>query len=658
MIYQNDTAARIRTLYDDGGDPPFSAVLDHLRPATDAALGEVIELDGRLRLTLGRDVALDRYLVAEQIESKMVALDAAIEMALRASSRSSAPSDRDVEMLVGNYPRFERPIREAAMLAQALRSTTSIRRHLITDDPRRPLPADFGPPLSDGRLRYELLELVGEGATGAVYRAIDRNLSDDGAEATVAIKVFAPPATESLGEWMREEALKARRVTHENVVRALDRGETDRAESYIVYEFIEGGDLGEFIRARKLPLPVREAARLIASVARGVQAIHTAGLVHCDLKPGNIALTRDGQPKVADFGIAMREGQTPRADLSAPGLPLGNLAFISPEQFRGDPGAYSFPSDIYALGAMLAFLVSGELPNGRTPDAIRVRHMAPRPVTLTGRFDPDLSRVIARATDPQPSRRYASAEQLADDLDRWVQRRPLAWGGTPFPRRARLFVHRRPVLTAFAALALLGLATAAAIKLREDLRRNEAIGLIEVMSQNYVVTDKGGENLPILSMWENVADSRYFTGFPISRDSHQIQIFRKLLALPQIADNPDSFDALIVRTGLALALVSREGDYIEAEPLAAACRDRWAELFGADDEMVQRMELIQAAAATNRFLAEARRGEAPDPAEVRLAAGRLQAAEARLPDRDEEGPLPKLIRAQLEKLDQLLPAEP
>ncbi|MFG0284329.1 MAG: serine/threonine-protein kinase, partial [Phycisphaerales bacterium JB039] len=486
MIHQRDTASRVRDLYEDGHDPAFGLVVDILQPVSEVELAEAIEADGRLRLALGRSVDLDRYLAAEQLEAKPVALDAAIEVALRAASRASAPDQRDVDYLVSRYPKLQRPIREAAMLAQALRSTTSIRRRLTHDHPARRLPADFGPRLADGRARYELLELLGEGASGAVYRAVDRHLSDDGAAATVAIKVFAPGADPALADWMRGEALKARRVSHENVVRALDRGETDEGESYIVYEFVDGGDLGSYVRARGLPLPARQAARLLSQVARGVQAVHAAGLVHCDLKPGNIAMTRDGAPKVADFGIAMREGQQPRAELGAPGAPLGNLAFISPEQFRGDPGAYSFPSDIYALGGMLAYFVTGELPNGATAEAIRTSHRAPRPVDPPARLDRDLRRIIVRATDPDPARRHASASELADDLDRGAQRRPLQWGRTGLGRRARLFARRRPVLTALALLALGGVATAAGVKIREDVRRVDVGDFISEVMEGYV----------------------------------------------------------------------------------------------------------------------------------------------------------------------------
>lgn len=656
MAPPTDNVDRVRDLYDDGCDPSFRAVVAALSPGSADELASLIETDGRLRLALGRDVTLDRYLEVEEVEERGVTLDAAIEMALRSASRSSVPGRRDVEAMVRNYPRLERLIREAADLAATLGSTTSIRRGASNAEYLRRLPFALGPLLADGRPRYELLELVGEGGTGTVYRAVDRNLSDDGAAATVAVKIFSPPSDPALAAWMRDEALKARRVVHENVVRALDRGDMEGGSSYIVYEFVEGGDLGDRIRLEGLPMHAQSATRLIASVARGVHAIHSAGLVHCDLKPGNIAIGADGRPKVADFGIAMREGHPLEIELSDSGSPVGTLAFISPEQFRRDPGAYSFPSDIYSLGAMLAFLVSGRTPYGKGPLKRHSGLRVPGRVELDRSFDADLRRIVARATAPEPGDRYASASELADDLDRWGHRQPLPWGRTGPRRRVVLFVRRRPLLAAVAAIAMLGVVVATGIKVREDIRRNEASRLLLGALDYLARTDVGGENLPVLSMWENLSSTEYFKDTPLSRDKDQIEILRKLLALPDVAEQPHGFDALIIQSALALALVSREGDYLEAEPLARDCRRRWAERFGEDDAMVRRMEVVEAAAATERYLAAQSRGVAPDQQALDTTVACLREAAAELPARDAKGPLPKLVNAQLAKLDRMLAA--
>lgn len=640
----DDHVSRVRALYDDGGDPTFRAVVASVQPADGGRLAEVIEVDGRLRLALGRDVTLDRYLEVAGVEDDNTALDAAIEMALRAASRRRVPGRRDVEAMVQNYPHLEQAIREAVMLALAVPPTTTFKA-LSNGEAARRLPFELGPLLADGRPRYELLELVGEGATGGVYRAVDRNLSDGDAAATVAVKIFSPHTDPALGAWMREEALKARRVVHENVVRALDRGDLEDGSSYIVYEFVAGGDLGDRIRRERLPMRPRSAARLLSGTARGVQAIHAAGLVHCDLKPGNIALTPEGRPKVADFGIAMREGQAPSV-LGETVTTVGTLAFTAPEQFRGDAGAFSFPADIYALGAMLAYLVSGRLPHKRALLTDSEAPADPGVVELDDAFDPDLRRIVSRATAVEPGDRYASASEFADDLDRWVQRRPLPWGRTGARRRTMLFVRRRPVLAAFAAIALVGASTAAAIKIREDLRRATAVRIVEDMIMSYATGEIGIENLPSLTLWQSIAHMEYFDGLTMARGPDQVETYSKLLGQPDIASRPDGFDALMLRSALAVALAA-EGEFERSGPIARDCRKRWAAAFGADDSIVFRMRVVEAVAAAERLHIGRAGGAAPPPDELEQVLAVLTAAEVDLPERH---PLRRLAGAQKDRL--------
>jgi hypothetical protein len=168
MISRSEAPQRVRCLYEDGGDPEFRRIVETLSPLSDRDLAEAIEVDGRVRLALGRDITLERYLAGAAVEVKPVALDAAIEMALRASAHGGGPGEADVAELVRQYPRLERLIREAALLGNALSSTTSMRRRFSTVGPERGLPCDFGPQLDDGRSRYRLVELLGQGANGAV----------------------------------------------------------------------------------------------------------------------------------------------------------------------------------------------------------------------------------------------------------------------------------------------------------------------------------------------------------------------------------------------------------------------------------------------------------------------------------------------------------
>lgn len=311
-------------------------------------------------------------------------------------------------------------------------------------------PCDFG---SEGRYRLE--EVIGIGTDSFVYRAVDRRLSDDGHPTRVAIKIH------NSGTTTLKEAIAGRRVQHEHVVQVLDSGETDQNESYLVSELVQGGDLSEV----EVPMEPRRACRLIADAGDGVQALHNAGLVHGDLKPQNILLTDRGTPKIADFNLA--------ANIDNPRMG-GNPAFRAPETLTDD--RCTPPSDIYALGGILYYLLTGRLPNGDSRDEIERRLAAgarPEPPGISR----DLDRICLRALEPDPSARYPSAAQFADDLRRWLDYQPIPWIPTPLARRTSLWVRRRPVhaTVVFAALALGIFGIAGSLIQHERLARVRAI---------------------------------------------------------------------------------------------------------------------------------------------------------------------------------------
>lgn len=463
---------RVESAYASGeNDVDFSRLLSGAGTAqNDEALAELIELDGRIRISLGRSVDLERYLGAVlNLRQRPVPLDAAIDVALRALSGTGQPTEEAVHQLTERYPALAIPIREASLLGAAVWSTNGIRRQFEAASPRR-LPCEFGPVLPSGQRRYELKRLLGTGAWGEVFLANDRQLAESGHEAHVAIKVLHATARDA---WSRrrlvDEATKARRVVHPNVVRVLDRGVSDQDEDYIVYEYVDGGDLADWLR-RRPNLSPREAARLIARISRGMQAAHSAGLVHCDLKPGNILMTSDDEPKVGDFGIAVRTDESAaiaRADQG--GRPLGNLAFISPEQFRAEDGSLSIPSDIYALGGILYFALTRRLPNGSTEeeiarnhDAVAGRRSPPDPRDARRDLEDDLASICMRAMAARPSDRHAAAANIADDLESWARREPIEWTFPSAPRLAWLWIRRHPALAGAVAAALAATALGAA----------------------------------------------------------------------------------------------------------------------------------------------------------------------------------------------------
>lgn len=310
-----------------------------------------------------------------------------------------------------------------------------------------PCPCEIGP---DGRYRLE--ELIAVGSGSFVYRATDRLLSSQGFDASVAVKIVPRQ------EGARSEALPARRVKHPNIARVLDRGSLDERHDFTVVEFIGGGTLADV----PPKWPPRDAAAFMAQVARGVQAAHSAGVFHLDLKPSNILLTEERMPKVTDFGLA-------RLDHEEEGPSRGTRAFMSPEQARHEPGSLAPPSDIYALGGLLYYLIRGEPPNGADAATIEQRQRegsAPQPL----RAGRDLDRICARALAPDPHDRYAAAAQFADDLERWLENKPIDWTQPPPWRRLRLWSRREPA-SAAGVLVLFVLAIGAFVFWRMDEMR-------------------------------------------------------------------------------------------------------------------------------------------------------------------------------------------
>lgn len=279
--------------------------------------------------------------------------------------------------------------------------------------------------------RYEILERRGEGGMAIVYRARDRILGR-----RVAIKVLRPQyaADTDFVERFRREAQAAASLSHPNVVNIFDVG-TDGEVHYIVMEFVEGQNLKEMLRAEGR-LPIARALALGEGVCLALEAAHEQGLIHRDIKPHNILVTRDGHVKVTDFGIA-RAAST--ATLTQTGTVIGSVHYLSPEQAIGrQVGVFS---DIYSVGVLLYEMVTGTVPfDGESPVAVALKHVQTDPASprLTCPDLPEaLERVILRAMAKEPNQRYASIGQMLADLRRIqdeitvppaasIQRQPIA----------------------------------------------------------------------------------------------------------------------------------------------------------------------------------------------------------------------------------------
>ncbi len=272
--------------------------------------------------------------------------------------------------------------------------------------------------------RYAIERRLGQGGMGAVYVATQLLV-----ERRVVVKVMRADTgyDETIRGRFLREARAASRVTHTNVVTIHDFGYTDDGMAYLVMELVQGPSLADVLDVEER-LPWRRAAHIVAQVARALEAAHRVGIVHRDVKPGNVMLARDeggGEiAKVLDFGVA-RVLDAGDARLTRSGAVMGTPAYMAPEQAAGrevGPAA-----DVYALGAMLFDLVTGQLPfSGQNITDVLLQHMAARPPTMR-EVAPEAAApgamevLVRRCLEKRPERRPGSAMEVADELDRIVR---------------------------------------------------------------------------------------------------------------------------------------------------------------------------------------------------------------------------------------------
>lgn len=308
------------------------------------------------------------------------------------------------------------------------------------------------PPVLPG---YAVCDTLGGGGMGVVYLA-----REEDADRLVALKLIRAATDPAARERFRVEVRAMARLGHPNVVRVL-AVELDRPDPYFTMEYVNGPGLDRRLQADG-PLPVAEAVRVMEPVARAVQHAHDEGVIHRDLKPGNVIVGSDGVPKVTDFGLAKRLD-------SADGLTvwdavLGTPGFMAPEQAGGRNEEVGPAADVYGLGATLYALLTGHPPFAGTDlvaVAVRVRTEPPTPLReLRSEVAPELEAIVLKCLEKDPRDRYPSAAAFADDLTRWQKGEPTAARPPTLWRKGWRAVRRRP---AAALVPVLALAVVAAV---------------------------------------------------------------------------------------------------------------------------------------------------------------------------------------------------
>ncbi|MDC3051770.1 PASTA domain-containing protein [Acidimicrobiaceae bacterium] len=254
--------------------------------------------------------------------------------------------------------------------------------------------------------RYEITQLLGEGGMSYVYKAIDKQL-----QRTVAIKTLKPNYVEQekFVERFKREAQTAANLNHPNIVQIFDWGIGD--EPFFVMEYIEGNTLTSII-ANKRTISMNDILFIGAQVSSGLQAAHSKGLVHRDIKPGNIMITPEGKVKVTDFGIVSLQNE--ESDITKTGSILGTASYISPEQAQGKP--VSKESDLYSLGTVLYELITGRPPfEGDTPIATATKHITDKPEKLStyrANIPKGIENAVLKLLHKYPKDRFKNAEDL------------------------------------------------------------------------------------------------------------------------------------------------------------------------------------------------------------------------------------------------------
>jgi tetratricopeptide (TPR) repeat protein len=333
----------------------------------------------------------------------------------------------------------------------------------------QPLPASIG--------RYRILSLIGEGGMGMVFQA-----EQDNPRRIVALKVLRQglPASQLVRRFEREAKALAR-LQHPGIAQIYEAGAAKAGyglQPYFAMEFIRGLSLVQYADANELP--TRRRLEVMAKVCEAAHHAHQRGIIHCDLKPGNILVDETGQPKILDFGVSqLTDAEAHATRQTRAGEVVGTLAYMSPEQVLADGRDIDARSDVYALGVVLYELLAGRLPydvGTQIHEAARaIQEDKPAPLAAAdGSYRGDIETIVNKALQKDKAQRYESAAEFAADLERYLADRPILARPSSAGYQLRKFARRHTALVAAVAAVFLVLVAGVAASTWEAIRATRA----------------------------------------------------------------------------------------------------------------------------------------------------------------------------------------